>query len=93
MKITIKTLLLLGLTTTLFSCGESEELGEWTFCECAEIHTDYKGKIATETDPEAREMLELEIGIVEEDCKEFLPPKNATTEEMQAYHKEKANCR
>lgn len=97
MKTIIKSILLLGLPAMLYSCttttSEPEELGAWTFCECAEIHADYKRDIATETDPEARILLEEEIAIVEEDCKDFLPGENPTSDEMRAFLKKKSNCR
>lgn len=96
MKVFRNLLFLSASIIVLYACSESEESsdpGEWTFCECAEMHTDYKGKIATEKDPEEKVKLQEEMAIVEEDCKEFLPGENPTTKEMQAYHKKKANCR
>lgn len=81
----------------LSSCGEAPKAVEnengWTFCSCNNVYFDTKAELSIESDPEEREMLEMELEIMEKECGEFLSKASPGTEEYKKYALEKIECK
>ncbi|MDG1334119.1 MAG: hypothetical protein P8P74_17435 [Crocinitomicaceae bacterium] len=97
MKKTIASLTLFGTLLVISSCGEAPEPVEneygWTFCSCNSAYMETKVELVTETDAEEREILEIELEIMEKECGNFLTKAMPGTEEYKEHSLKKIECR
>ena len=96
MKTLTTLIVFIGALIIVSSCAQEpavENEDGWTFCSCNNAYSDTKGELYSESDPEEREMLEMELEIMEKQCGEFLTKAKPGTEEYKKHALEKMECK